>query len=475
MALDQRADLVSTTAPATLGRTERPLPVGVNAPTEPLGLWQAYRTARRNVLELIPEQAYREMVLRGGRGAGWIMIQDPPWLEHVLKKREPNYPKSPVTKRIMRPREGDNLLTIEGAEWRWQHRAMTPMFQRRAIEAQLPAMAEAGIAASARLRAAATQAGTVDVYPEMVAATCDVICDVALSGRGALDRDAITDGITAFIRHVARVSILDMINAPKWIPRPGELMNRRAVRIDAMIDAIIAARREDGPSEPPDLLDMLIGAEDPQSKQRMDAVTLRNNLLAFIAAGHETTALALTWALYLIAFDTAHGGNVQERLAAEAAALTDRPFEGADIDATPYTRMVLNETLRLYPPAGFMTRSAREPDTIAGHEIPEGTTAILPIYAVHRHQTLWDDPFAFDPERFAAGTQALPHRYAFLPFGAGPRVCIGMQFALIEAQCILATLMAHVSVDLPAGFVPEPRMWFTLRPGTGMPLSLKPR
>ncbi|MEM6972520.1 MAG: cytochrome P450 [Pseudomonadota bacterium] len=470
MALDQRADPRSA---AIIGRVARPLPVGVAAPVAPLGLWRSYRTARRNILELIPAQAYHEPILRGGRGAGWVMLQDPPWLEHVLKTREANYPKSVVTKRILRPREGENLLTIEGAEWRWQHRAMTPMFQRRAIENQVPAMAAAGVAATDRLVAASRSGKPVDLYPEMVTATCDVICDVALSGRETLDRDAITEGISAFIRHVARLSLLDLMGAPRWIPRPGQLINRQAARIDSMIDGIIATRRANGASKPPDLLDMLIASEDPETTQRMDAVTLRNNLMALIVAGHETTALALTWALYLIAFDTAEGGDLQERLAAEAAPLAERPATAKDIRALSLTRQVLQEALRLYPPAGFMTRDAREADTIAGGAVQPGATVILPIYAVHRHQALWEDPLAFVPERFAEGTPA--HRYAYLPFGAGPRVCIGMQFALIEAQAILATIVSRLSISLPEGFVPEPRMWFTLRPATGMPLILRPR
>jgi len=447
------------------------LPVTVDAPSRPLGLWASYRTARRNVLELIPEQAYREPILSGGRGAGWIMIQDPPWIEHVLKTREPDYPKSPVAKRIMRPREGENLLTLEGADWRWQHRAMTPMFQRRAIEAQAPAMSRAAGAAADRI--AAGSGGPVDVYPEMVAATCDVICDVALSGREALDRQAITDGITAFIRDVARVSILDILGAPQWVPRPGRLLNRSGARIDAMMDAIIARRRARGPSEPMDLLDHLLAAEDPETGQRMSDVELRNNLLAFIAAGHETTALALTWALYLLAHDTATGGSVQARAAAEArAALGDRAAGAGDLPALGLVRQVVNEALRLYPPAGFMTRSARAEDEIAGRPVRPGTTVILPVYALHRHALLWDRPDAFDPDRFSAEAAKGRDRYAFLPFGAGPRVCLGQQFALIEAQIILATLLARLDFRLPEGFRPDPRMWFTLRPGTGMPLGI---
>jgi cytochrome P450 len=454
------------------GRTQVPDPVTVRPPEEPLGLWASYRAARRNILEMIPEPAYREPVLSGGRGAGWVMVQDPAWLEHVLKTREPDYPKSAVTKRILRPRRGENILTLEGQEWRWRHRAMTPMFQRRAIEAQAPAMAEAAGASAARI--AGRAGGSVDLYPEMVRVTCDVIADVALSGREALDRQAITEGLTAFIRRIARISLLDILGAPEWVPRPGRLLDRHGPRIDAMMDRIVAARRARGPSEPPDLLDMLIAAEDPETGRRMDAVELRNNLLAFIAAGHETTALALAWALYLLAHDAAHGGGAQDRAREEVLAATGGGPVGAEhLPALGYVRQVIDESLRLYPPAGFMTRTARGEDEIAGHRVRPGTTVILPVYALHRHRLLWERPDAFDPGRFAPGAAQARPRHAYLPFGAGPRICLGMQFALIEAQIVLATLLSRVRVGLAGGFVPEPRMWFTLRPATGMPLRVE--
>jgi cytochrome P450 len=242
--------------------------------------------------------------------------------------------------------------------------------------------------------------------------------------------------------------------------------------MDAMVDRIVAARKARGPSDPPDLLDLMIAAEDPETGRRMDDTDLRNNLLGLLFAGHETTALALTWALYLLALDP--------ELQAEAGALCrgtlgDRVAGAADLAALAPVRRILDEALRLYPPAGFMTRTATEEDELAGRPVRAGTTVILPIFALHRHETLWEAPDVFDPGRFAPERAEGRHRFAYLPFSSGPKVCLGTAFALMEAQIILATLLARFEVILPEGFVPEPRMWFTLRPGTGMPLIFRPR
>ncbi|MEM6421591.1 MAG: cytochrome P450, partial [Pseudomonadota bacterium] len=208
------------------------------------------------------------------------------------------------------------------------------------------------------------------------------------------------------------------------------------------------------------------------SGRAMNAVELRNNLLAFIVAGHETTALALTWALYLLAFDQ----EAQARAAAEAGkALGERAALAEDLPKLPYARQVVDEAMRLYPPAGLLTKSAKGEDAIAGHRVVPGTIIMIPIWALHRHRRLWDEPDAFNPDRFSPEAKAARHRYAYLPFSAGPRICLGMQFALMEAQIILATLIARYRFGLPEGFEPDPKMVFTLRPGTGMPLTVRRR
>jgi cytochrome P450 len=240
---------------------------------------------------------------------------------------------------------------------------------------------------------------------------------------------------------------------------------RPMTAVQELADQIIADRRQGQPLPAPDLLDLLIAGEDPQTGRRMTPDELRDNLLTFIVAGHETTALTLAWALYLMAF----APEVQERAAAEAAILRDRPAQVEDLPALPLIRAIVDEALRLYPPAAFLARTAQVPDRILGREVRPGDTVILPIYALHRHRKLWDNPDAFDPVRFLAGKPV--ERFAYLPFGDGPRICIGAAFALQEAVLILATLLARFRFAAVPGREPKPVMILTLRPQGGVWLT----
>ncbi len=213
-------------------------------------------------------------------------------------------------------------------------------------------------------------------------------------------------------------------------------------------------------------MDLLIAGEDPNSGRKMTVDELRDNLLTFIVAGHETTALTLAWSLYLCAFDP----KIQAAARAEAqSALGDRAATTADIANLPLIRRIVDEALRLYPPAAFLARTAQKPDTLCGREVRKGDTIILPIYALHRHHALWSDPDRFDPDRFLTP----PTRFAYLPFGDGPRICIGASFALQEAVIILATLLARFKYTLIEGKSPKPVMILTLRPEGGVWLGVE--
>ncbi|QBX35456.1 cytochrome P450 [Paracoccus liaowanqingii] len=442
-------------------------PAKVPLAVHPLGLWGTAMTARRNVLELIPAIATRQPIVSGKTGVRWHMVMDPVALRRVLKERVEDYPKSNTTKLILNPAIGDSLFVAEGAHWRWQRRAAAPAFAQRHVEALGPVMTAAAEASSRRLSAAK---GPVDLFQETVAATFEVIADVTFSGDGMFDRAAVHASIDAYIAQAATLSMMDVIGLPGWLPRPGRLFAGQGLKgVKDIADQGIAARakvaRTDGP---PDLLDLLLVAQDPETKRSMSPDELRDNLLTFIVAGHETTALTLAWALYLCAFDPA----VQEAAAHEArTALGDRAATAADLGALPLTMRIVNESLRLYPPAAFLSRTAQVADTLCGREVRPGDTVMLPVYALHRHHDLWDRPDAFDPDRFLTA----PDRYAFLPFGAGPRICIGASFALQEAVIILSTLLARFRFSRIPGREPQPRMILTLRPHGGVWLSAQPR
>jgi cytochrome P450 len=228
-------------------------------------------------------------------------------------------------------------------------------------------------------------------------------------------------------------------------------------------DAAIEARARQGPGTLPDLLDLLLAGEDPKSGRRMDTGELRDNLLTFIVAGHETTALTLAWSLYLCAFDQ----GVQERAREEAQqVLPGRAATGEDVVRLPYLRQIVEEALRLYPPAGIVSRTAQKADVLCDTDVRPGDTVMIPIYALGRHRALWRDPDSFDPDRFE--DRKAIDRYAYLPFGDGPRICIGASFALQEAVIILATLLSRFRFTPVRGRDPKPVMIITLRPQGGV-------
>lgn len=441
-------------------------PVQVPLATRPMGVMDSFRTGRRNLLELIPEIATRQPMVSGRTVKRWHMVMDPAANRRILKDRLEDYPKSDVTKMILRPAIGDSLFIAEGAHWHWQRRAAAPAFSVRNVEALAPVMTAAAERAAERVAARTGRAA--NLFDEMVTTTFEVISDVTFSGGRAFDRAAVHGAIDAYIASTARISLLDIVGAPAWVPRPGRLRSGPAMRsMKAMADTAITERRMAGHAGVPDLLDLLLDGEDPETRRRMTTAELRDNLLTFIVAGHETTALTLAWALYLVAFDQ----GAQERARAEArGVLGTRAAAVADLPALPHVRRIVDETLRLYPPAAFLSRTARARDTLCGREVRPGDTVMLPIYALHRNHLLWPDPHRFDPDRFA-DAKAID-RFAYLPFGGGPRICIGASFALQEAVIVLATLLARFRFTSVPGREPRPVLILTLRPEGGVWLNV---
>ncbi|MBT29914.1 cytochrome P450 [Thalassobius sp. S69A] len=440
-----------------------PLPARVPLVTQPLGLLASLAAARRNILSIIPDIATKQPMVSGKTGARWHMVMDPQALRRILLERLDDYPKSNVTKNLLRPAIGDSLFVAEGAHWRWQRRAAAPVFSHRNITNLSSIMTAAALRASDRIAQAGNRA--VDMYDTMVRATFEVISDVTFSGDEGFDRSAVHTAIDSYIAEAGRVSLLDMFSAPDWIPRPNRLFAGRAVKqMKKMADHAIESRKNAPPSGIPDLLDLLLAGEDPETKRRMNTAELRDNLLAFIVAGHETTALTLAWALYLCAHDPA----IQSRARQEAQSVLSpgAPATAQDVPDLPFIRMIIDEALRLYPPAALVSRTAQKPDILGGRTIQPGDTVILPFYALHRNHLLWDAPDAFHPDRFADRKSIA--RFTYLPFGDGPRICIGASFALQEAVIILATLLAQYRFTAIPGRAPKPVMILTLRPEGGV-------
>ncbi len=449
--------------------TREDIPVHVPLVTEPMGIWASLGAARRNVLSIIPQIATRQPMVSGRTGKRWHMVMDPGAIRRILLENLDNYPKSLVTKNLLRPAIGESMFIAEGAHWRWQRRAAAPVFSHRNVTNLAPIMTAAAERSAARIAAAGNRA--VDVGEDMVRTTFDVIADVTFSGDGTFDAEGVHKGIDAYIAEAGKISLFDLLGFPDWVPRPGRLLfSRGAVKdMHRIADEAIEARRARGPAGVPDLLDLLLEGEDPETKRRMNTAELRDNLLTFIVAGHETTALTLAWSLYLLAFDP----EAQIRARAEIAqVLQGRAVTGEDVARLPFLRSVVDEALRLYPPAGMISRTAMADDELCGRHIRAGDTVIIPIYALHRNHVLWDAPDAFRPDRFA--DRKAIERYAYLPFGDGPRICIGASFAIQEAVIVLATLLARFRFRKVAGKDPEPVMIITLRPQGGVWLEAEP-
>jgi unspecific monooxygenase len=418
-------------------------------PTRVRSQLESLLVLRRNPLELWGAPAYEEWILSGSfLGRRQLLVNAPDAIRHVLLDNHENYGRNIGTKRVLRPVLGEGLFLAEGAAWRFQRRTIAPALAPRTM----PVLARHVIAAAeetvAALRQAAERGRSVDLFTAMRQMA------LTIAGRSmfSLEMDALGDRLRALLvryglNHSA-VGPLDLL-LPERIPSPADLA-RRAFRADWLrfMDGVIAAREAAAPANPEaprDLFDLLLAARDPETGQGLTREQLRDEVATLIIAGHETTAVTLFWACFL----AARFPDQQERIAAEAAAADLSP-EGAAaaLPRLTETRAHIDEALRLYPPAFLIVREAIGPDTLPGGvRIDPGTVVSVAPWVLHRHRRLWRDPDLYDPGRFRPGAPA-PDRYAYMPFGAGPRICVGARFALTEAVLALARLLREFRLEI---------------------------
>jgi len=400
-----------------------------------------------------------------------IQLGAPEGVGHVLQTRAANYRKS-ATYRDLALVLGRGLLTSEGAFWRRQRRIAQPSFRPAALEAFSPTFARVArdLAAAWRARPAGEPFDVVQDTTHfalrvagLTLFSADLHAEAAELGR------AVTTALT-----FANARTVAIVKPPVAFPWPGHRRFRRALAtVDRAIERLVADRRAAGPeAAPTDLLSRLVFATDPETGEAMSDAQLRDEVVTFFLAGHETTANALAWTCHLLAGHP----EVQERLAAEAeAVLGGRTAPGAaDVPRLELTRRVAEESLRLFPPAWIMEREPLEDDVIGGYRIPAGTIVMLPTWLVHRRPDLWPDPLRFDPDRFLPERVRERPRWAYFPFGGGQRQCIGAEFALMELQVALATLARAIHLAPAPGPGPEPEAKVTLRP-KGLRLVARPR
>ena len=460
MSLDERP----TAAGAAL------YPPAVVPPPQPLPLWRFLVQFVRNPLLALPQQAYEDPFLVYRKGAaGLVWVTDPGLVERILLHEHESFPKTALERRILEPTLGQGILTAEGAAWRWQRRTVAPLFRHQDLIGHVPAMVAAARSQLARWGEA--PAGSLQpIDRDLTDATYDVITHTILAG-GTLEEDRqIKRAAHRLLSWTSWEVACGLLRLPQWFWHPGKRPSRQAAAtLRATVRGLLSRRRQEGTAGAKDLLGRLLAARDPETGQPMSDDQLIDNLLTFLLAGHETTAKALTWALYL----AARAPEWQERVRAEVREVCGPGAVAArHLEALKVTRMVLKEAMRLYPPVPVMTRMTGRDLELAGWRLLKGTLVVIPVYAVHRHRRLWSDPDRFDPLRFTAAAEADHLRTQFMPFGFGPRSCIGMAFAMIEATVIFATLIRAARFEWDGRHAPEPVSRVTLRPRGGMPLRV---
>ncbi len=410
-------------SPAKYPRSETPSALGM---AKVLG---------QNALATFPPEAFEEDVMaRRFFGRRRIILNRPASIQHILIDNPANYRRTTPTMRMLLPLLGRGLLLSDGEDWKHQRRTVAPAFAPRTVPIVARHVAQASRALIAKLTTQGER--PVDLRAEMQFLALDIAGRAMFSL--AMDRHGtgLREMITLYGEHLGRPSLLDFL-LPSVLPSPRDFARRRFRRQwMGLIGQIIAERRERASEAAPGDLFDLLAAEAPPDRLVEQTATM-------ITAGHETTAVALFWALYLLAVTP----DVQERVAKEAETLDLGPDSAAEaFPRLVYTRAVVQEALRLYPPAFTLVRQARRADDAGGVVIPAGAIVFISPWVLHRHRRLWSEPERFDPARFLPDAPA-PDRFAYLPFGIGPRVCIGAQFALTEATLVLAAMVQTFHIE----------------------------
>jgi cytochrome P450 len=405
---------------------------------------------------------------RIGPRHGYV-ITNPDDVRHVLQDNARNYRKSPLYDKL-RVVLGNGLLTSEGDFWLRQRRIAQPAFHRQRVAELAGVMAESARELAGEWESHASRDLAVDIDEEMMRLTRTIVLR-ALFGADLGPDSGRVDAAWVVINKYIGESLWSLGLMDRLQPAKGRRFEEARAVLRGAVDHVIGERRRH-PAERADLLSMLLSARDETTGEGMTDEQLRVEVTTFLLAGQETTALALTWSWYLLSQHPVAQRRVEREL---DEVLGGRPPELPDLANLPYTRMVLDEALRLYPPAWGFSRQALDDDELGGFHLPRGWLAFVVPYVLHRVPKLWDRPDAFDPERFLPERSADRPKFAYVPFGAGPRQCIGNGFALVEGQLALATLAQRYRLRLAPGASVEPQPLITLRPRFGMPMLIERR
>jgi cytochrome P450 len=405
-------------------------------------------------------------------------LLDPPLIEEMLISRADEFRRDDITVKSMSgPIDAKAVFFAEGADAKWQRRALAPAFRHENLMALVPTFTECANAQSEAWRAwrRAAPDAPIDANSATSSVTFDIIRRAVLGASDEMDHAKFFDAMSHSLQTMGWRMLIALFGvSPNWAPHPGASRARAAESyLHAETLRILQEHRArgEGAQGGKTVLELLLAAKDPESGRVMTDAELVGNLSGFMIAGHETSAVALAWALWLLAKDQAS----QERLRAEFAAIAgDAPIGPENIERLVFTRCVIQEAMRLFPPAAAIGRQPRHALTLGDIAMAPNEPVCVLIWCLHRNEALWDNPGAFDPDRFLPERSTGRHRCAYLPFGAGPRICVGMGFAMLEMVAILATLVREWRLKPAPGHRLELAPTLTTRAKGGLPLLIEP-
>jgi len=418
------------------------------------------RTIQQDSLRFLVELAreYGDVVRYTADGWRATLVTGPELVKHVLQDNHLNFVKDGTPDfRMLKPMLGEGLLTSDGAVWLRQRRLAQPAFHKDSVTTFARRMTDETIAMLDRWEPLAASGETFEVGDELTGLTTRIVARALFGADVGPHLDGFSDAVQVlneFMGHYRPSASQESFQAAR-------------ASIRNIVDAIIEERRR-GQAPGDDFLAALLAARDQDTGEGLSDSQVRDQVMTLLMAGHETTAKALTWTFWALHRNPAATEDVRAEI---DAALGTRPPAAADADELPFTWMVLQETLRCFPPVWIMSRVARNDDAIGGYSVPAGSLVLVSPYAVHRHPAHWREPAAFDPQHFAPDAVAGRHPFAYIPFGGGPRQCIGKGFASLELVLVLATILQRYDVR-PAVDTVEMEALVTLRPRGGLPVTL---
>jgi len=400
-----------------------------------------------------------------------VIASNPDYARYVLQDNSKNYKKS-LAYDLLKALLGYGLLTSEGEFWKKQRKLAQPAFHKRKLDEWTEMMVERADHTADKISKHAANGEAFDILPAMTALTLDIISK-AIFSTGVEDKAKIVGDQITLLNEYTIQKLHTPFRLPDSVPTPFNIRQRKALaKLDNIVYEIISHRRAEGISKD-DLLSMLIDGKDEDSGEGMSNQQLRDEVMTIFIAGNETSSNALTWTLYLLSQNPEQEKKMLDEIDAKFDSGVELNFK--TVGEFHYVRQVIEESMRIYPPVWTIGRRNLEEDELGGYRIEKNTNVLIPIIYFHHSDRFWEQPEKFKPERFAPEVRNSIDRFVYFPFGGGPRMCIGNNFAMLEMEIILISLYRQFRFKLKEGFKVEPEPLVTLRPKYGMMMTAEKR